>query len=259
MRTPMALLGLALVCSGCAVPVAASLDDPEANRIVVALDRAGIDSAKEIDPTGEGKWRVSVSRDEVAPALLVLRDEELPRTSPQGVLDAVGKGSLVPSEAAEHAQLVRGMGGDLERSLEGIEGVLSAHVHLNLPSPGPLRDTPVAHASASVLLEYRGATPPIAADNVQRLVAGGCGGLLPPDVAVIMVSRPSPVHPSGSELTHVGPVAVAHASARLLQVVLVCFVLVVAALALALLILMRRLSQARQELAVQQIPTVKRP
>ncbi len=255
----MALLGLALVCSGCAVPVAASLDDPEANRIVVALDRAGIDSAKEVDPAGEGKWRVSVSRDEVAPALLVLRDEELPRTSPQGVLDAVGKGSLVPSEAAEHAQLVRGMGGDLERSLEGIDGVLSAHVHLNLPSPGPLRDTPAARASASVLLEYRGATPPIAADNVQRLVAGGCGGLSPADVAVIMVSRPAPARPSGSELTHVGPVAVAHASARLLQALLVSFMLILAVFAMMLLVLVRRLSQAKQELAAQQLTTIKKP
>ena len=259
MRTRTGLLCLALVCSGCAVPVAAGLDDPEANRIVVALDRAGIDSAKEVDPAGEGRWRVSVSRDEVAPALMVLRDEELPRTTPMGVLDAVGKGSLVPSEAAEHAQLVTGMGGDLERSLESIDGVLSARVHLNLPSPGPLRDTPAVRASASVLLEYRGATPPIAADNVQRLVAGGCSGLSPADVAVVMVSRPAPSRPSGSELTHVGPVAVAHASARLLQAVLVCFVLIVAALSMVLLLVVRRLSQARQELAVQQLPTTRKP
>ena len=56
------------------------------------------------------------------------------------MLDAVGKGSLVPSEAAEHAQLVAAIAGELERSLEGIDGVLTARVHLNVPAPSPLRD-----------------------------------------------------------------------------------------------------------------------
>ena len=78
--------------------------------MVVALDHAGVDGVKEVDPTSEGRWRVNVPRDEVAQSLIVLREEELPRTSPLGVLDAVGKGSLVPSEAAEHAQLAAGMG-----------------------------------------------------------------------------------------------------------------------------------------------------
>ena len=104
---------------GCAVPVAGALDDPEANRVVVALDRASIDATKEVDPAAEGKWRIEVARDDVPRALSVMRDEALPRVSPPGVLDAVGKGSLVPSEAAEHAQLVAGMAGDLGEVARG--------------------------------------------------------------------------------------------------------------------------------------------
>jgi type III secretion protein J len=178
-----------------------------------------------------------------------MRDEELPRTQPSSVLDAVGKGSLVPSEAAEHAQLVAGIAGDLERSLEGIDGVLSARVHLNVPPPSPLRDLAPARGSASVLLEHRGSTPPLSADAVQRLVAGGVAGLLPTDVAVVMISRPVPAAPAAGELGHVGPIAVARRSMRELQGALVGLVALVAILAAATLVLYARLTRARAETA----------
>jgi len=251
---PLWPLALLFILSACAVPVAGGLDDGEANRVAVALDRASIDATKEVDPNAEGKWRVNVARDDVASALSVMRDEELPRHEPQGVLEAVGKGSLVPSEAAEHAQLVAGIAGDLEKSLERVDGVLSARVHLNVPAPSPLRDTAPAHGSASVLVEHRGSTPPLSADAVQRLVAGGVASLLPTDVAVIMVSRAAPASAGRSELAHVGPIAVARASMRELQAGLVALVAIVAILSGATLVLYSRLSRVRAE-AAQQKPS----
>jgi type III secretion protein J len=238
-----------LSLAGCTAPVAGALDDSEANRVMVALDRAGVDATKEPDPAVEGKWRVEVPRDDVPRALSVMRDEELPRALPSSVLDAVGKGSLVPSEAAEHAQLVAGIAGDLERSLEGIDGVLSARVHLNVPAPSPLRDLAPPRGTASVLLEHRGSTPPLSADAVQRLVAGGVAGLLPTDVAVVMISRPVPAAPAAGELGHVGPIAVARRSMRELQGALVGLVALVAILAAFTLVLYGRLTRARAETA----------
>jgi type III secretion protein J len=243
-------LGILLaLLSGCSAPVAGALEDGEANRVVVALGRASVDATKEPDPNAEGKWRVEVMRDDVPRALVVMRDEELPRTARPGVLDAVAKGSLVPSEAAEHAQLVAGMAGDLAKSLEGIDGVLSARVHLNVPSPSPLRDLAPPHGSASVLLEHRGSTPPISADSVQRLVAGGVAGLLPTDVTVVLVSRPSPPSTPPDGLRHVGPIAVARTSLRSLQVALVALVVLVGILAVATLVLYARLARLRAEQA----------
>jgi type III secretion protein J len=236
----------ALACAGCAVPVAAGLDDAEANRVVVALEQASVDAEKEPDPGVEGKWRVLAARDDVAQALGILQGEELPRHATPGVLDAVGKGSLVPSEAAERAQLVAGIAGDLQRSLEGVDGVLSARVHLSLPDPGSLRATGelvTTRGSASVLVEHRGATPPLSADSVQRLVAGAVAGLLPTDVVVVMIPRPAPPG-SAAGLAHVGPIAVARASMRHLQAALVSLVALVALLAGATLVLYTRLQRA---------------
>jgi type III secretion protein J len=250
-----ALLLGGLGLAGCTAPVAGALDDSEASRVVVALDRASIDSSKEPDPATEGKWRVEVAREDVPRALVVMRDEELPRTAPAGVLDAVGKGSLVPSEAAEHAQLVAGIAGDLERSLESIDGILGARVHLNVPTPSPLRDLVPPHGSASVLLEHRGSTPPLSAESVQRLVAGGVAGLLPSDVAVVMISRPAPAATAADELGHVGPIAVARRSLRELQGALVGLVALVALLAAVTLVLYARLTRARAETARPPAPT----
>jgi type III secretion protein J len=235
--------------TACAVPVAGGLDDPEASRVVVALDRASVDATKEVDPGAEGKWRVMVPRDDLPRALSMLREEELPRSQPPGVLDALGKGALVPSEAAEHAQLVAGIAGDLDRTLESIEGVLRARVHLSVPDHTPLREEVVQRGTASVLIEHRGSTPPVSADSVQRLVAGGVSGLLPTDVTVVMISRPAPAATVGGELGHVGPIAVARTSVRDLQGALVALVALVAALAAVTLVLYSRLSRARAELA----------
>jgi type III secretion protein J len=247
-RLPAFIPLLVLALAGCSVPVVGALDDGEASRVVVALDHASVDATKEPDPAAEGRWRVLVARDDVPRALTTLRDEGLPRVQPPGVLDAVGKGALVPSEAAEHAQLVVGMAGDLTRTLESVDGVLSAHVHLNVPPPNPLRDEAPARGTASVLLEHRGSTPPLSADSVQRLVAGGVAGMLPTDVTVVMISRTAPSTSAGA-LGHVGPIAVARTSLRELQGALVGLMALVAALAGATLVLYSRLSRARAELA----------
>src|SRR5688572_12358055 len=74
---PLAPL-LALALLGCSVPIASGLDETDANRVVVALEGSGIAADKEIDPTNEGRFRVSVARDDAAGAATVLGQENLP-------------------------------------------------------------------------------------------------------------------------------------------------------------------------------------
>ena len=93
--------------AACAVPVAGGLDEPEANRIVVALDRVAIDATKESDPNVEGKFRVIV-RATSAPRARRRCATRSSRAHAAGVLDALDKGALVPSRRSEHAQLVSG-------------------------------------------------------------------------------------------------------------------------------------------------------
>jgi type III secretion protein J len=247
----LACAGASALAVGCAVPVAGNLDDREANRVFVALDRANIDATKEADPSAEGKWRIDVTRDDVPRALAALREEQLPRSEPASVLDALTKGSLVPSEATERAALVAGTAGDLERSLEGIEGILRARVHLSVPPSSSrleLTGPSPSRGSASVLIEHRGATPPLSADSVARLVAGGVAGLIPADVSVVMLARDVPSASGAIGMGHVGPIAVARTSLRVLQAALVALIAVVAVLAASTLIFYSRWARMRAEL-----------
>lgn len=239
------VLGLGL--AACNAAVAAGLDEGDANRIVVALDKAGVDGSKEVDPQVEGKFRVLVARDDVATALGAMRAEELPRPRPAGVLDAMDKGALVPSQAAEHARLVVGTAGDIERTLLAIDGVLAARVLLSLPEHDPLRDAPPGKATASVFFEFRGSAPPLAEGAIQRLVAGGVAGLAPADVAVVAISRPAQPRATKAELAHVGPIAVARGSQRALQGVLAGLVASALLLAAIILALALRLARLRAE------------
>jgi len=208
----VALVVVAVFVGGCSAPIAADLDEREANEAVVALEASGVAATKEPDPAHEARWRVTVPRREAAPAVAALQARGLPRPAAPGVLDALGAGSIVPSRAAEHARLVAGTSGELERSLLGIDGVLSVRVHLAVPPRDVLSlDPQPVEPSASVLLRYRGATPPVGVADVQRLVAGAVPGLGPQRVSVVTAPVPSaPAAAAG--LARLGPITVTRAS-----------------------------------------------
>jgi type III secretion protein J len=208
----LVLIALAFV-TGCSVPVATALDDADSNRVMVALEKSGVAAQKEQDPGSEGHWRVTVARDDAPAAVAVLTQEGLPPPSTPGVLDALGKGSIVPSRTAEHAKLIVGTAGDLEHSLLAVDGVLSARVHLAVPEKTAFFDEGKEPApTASVLIRHSGATPPIAVQQVQRLVAGAVPGLEPDHVSVVETPSATPSRPPERELSRFGPITVTRSS-----------------------------------------------
>jgi type III secretion protein J len=209
-----ALLGL----GGCSTPIAGGLDEGDANRVVVALESHGIGADKEADAQNEGRYRVLVSHEDAASAAQVLSQENLPPPRTPGVLDALGESSLVPSRTSEHAKLVAGTAGDLERSLRSVDGILGVRVHLAVPSRTPFEggDQP-EKSSASVLIRHRGATAPLATKEVQNLVAGAVPGMLPDQVSVVMVPSPVSDRLPQRELSRLGPITVTRGSVGALR------------------------------------------
>jgi type III secretion protein J len=251
------VIWLSLVLAGCTVPIAGGLDEGQANRVVVALDRAGVGGEKEADPAVEGRFRVTVERDDAPHAIAALREEDLPSPASAGLLDSMGKGTLIPSQLAEHAQFVAGTCGELERTLSVIEGVLGARVHLSLPDPDPLREGPRPKATASVLLKHRGTTPPIDVHEVKRLVAGAAPGLALDDVAVVMVGRPpAGLSAADRSLSRMGPISATRGSVKLLRIVAAGVVFVDLALVIAVLVLWSRLRTVRAA-ALEEAPNLR--
>lgn len=243
----LACLCLCALLFGCNVPLVEGLNESAASEVVVALADADIGASKERDPNSENRYRVSVANDDVESALAVLDGAGLPNRGEVGVLDALGDGALVPSRSAERARLLVGTAGELEQSLREVSGVLSARVHLAVPERDPLGSEQTPAPSAAVLVRYSGATPPIAADDIRRLVAGAVAGLRPEAVAVVLSPVTVPEHDTGQRLVQLGPLSVAHSSLVPLRWSFVAVALVNVALAVALVLTWIRLRRAQQE------------
>lgn len=216
----LALAGL-LVVTGCDVTLATGLEEREANQVVVALDREGIGAEKRAAEGTEGGFAVRVSPDDVAPALSVLRASGLPRAPEHGLAEMFGGDSLVPTPTEERARYAVGLAGDLARSIEAIDGVVDARVHLAIPERDPARlddpEAPRPHATASVLVRHRGSALPTNADALRSLVAGAVEGMRPADVTLVAVPVPPAGQSQRAGLVRLGPLAVTRGSASALR------------------------------------------
>lgn len=230
-----------LTLAGCAeVPVVQGVPEPEANRVVATLDQVGVASRKEADESagsGPATFRVTVGADEVPRAVSVLNAHALPRREEPGFAETFGQASLVQTASEERARAAQAVAGELARTIESIDGVLDARVHLSLADTSEvmLEGTAPRRSSAGVLVRYAGARAPYDEEALRRLIAGAVAGMRVEDVSVVGLSRPLPPAASEARLTWVGPIAVARGSANTLRAVLAGSVAVNVVLAAALL------------------------
>ncbi|WP_242394644.1 secretion protein [Anaeromyxobacter oryzisoli] len=190
------------------------LDEPQANEVLVALDEGGIAARKEPEDGTEGGWLVSVASGDAAPAHRLLSARDLPRARPPGFGDVFSKGSLVPTPVEEHALYLHALAGELARSVEAIDGVVGARVHLGLPQPDPLRPGERAAPRAAVLVRCRPAACAAVRSlepGVRALVAGAADGLRPEAVAVV-ISEATEASPPRADGRRRSPVLLAIAA-----------------------------------------------
>jgi type III secretion protein J len=248
-----ALAALVLGAVGCSTNILHGIDERAANDASRALERAGIGAEKvpeEAGGAGMGsRFTVRVARGDGARALDLLRALGLPREPRRGFSETYGQPSLIPTASEERARYVDALAGEIERTLESIDGVVSARVHLVLEESDPLAvdGKPRAAARAAVLLATRPGHTPIATEDVQRLVAGSVAGLDAAAVAVVVTA--APVAPEGEPtFAAVGPLRVTPGSRALLVGALAAAIGLLAVLAALLLVTARRLAALERTL-----------
>ncbi len=217
----LALVALAL--AGCGdVDVVQSVSEADAHRAVSALERAGVAARYEATAGAQrsATYRVRVAPSQVARAVATLNDVGLPRSEQPGFAASWGERSLVTSRAEERARAAQAIAGELARTLEGLDGVRSARVHIatrddaDLDGEGAQR-----HPTASVLVLHASAAPPVEASQVRALVAAAVEGMRPDDVTVVF-ARHAPRSAAHAPMTQVGPIVVAAESASALKMLL---------------------------------------
>jgi type III secretion protein J len=233
------------VCgAACTTNLVHGLDERAANETMAALERGGIRVEKIADEGGGAGFTVKVGRNDVAPALDLLRSMGLPRDRRHGFAEVYGQPSLIPTPSEERARYLDALGGEIERTLETADGVVSARVHLVLEETDPLAvdAKPRTPARAAVLLKARAGHVPLAEPDIQKLVAGSVPGLDPAAVAVVVTAAPEPGAGATGDLAAVGPLRVSAGSRPMLVTAIAVGLAVLAVLAALLLLTARRLA-----------------
>lgn len=230
----------ALLMSACSARVTGGLDEGDANQVVAALEREGIAAEKSAEGgSGDARFSVEVARSELGAALRVLDDSSLPRSVDPGIAETYAEPSLVPSAQEERARYHAALAGELASTLERIDGVVDARVHVGIPETRELAlDARPDAARASVLLKVRRGAH-VDAGLVRSVVAGAIDGLSAEAVSVATVPS-GPVAGAATRLAAVGPFRVAAGSRVPLAATLVTSILLHIATATVLILLVRR-------------------
>jgi type III secretion protein J len=246
-----AMVAMAVGSVACSTNILHGADERSANEATSALERAGIGAEKVADEGGGSagaSYTVRVARGDSTRAVDLLRALGLPRDHRRGFSETYGQPSLIPTPSEERARYLDALAGEIERTLESADGIVSARVHLVLEESDPLNPEakPRTPARAAVLLRARPGRAPLSELEVQRLVAGSVAGLVPSAVAVVTVPAGEPSDTVAAPLVALGPLRMTAGTRPLLLVGLLAALAVLAALAALLLYTARRLSAAER-------------
>ena len=232
------------VTIGCSTPIQHGLDETAANEVLTAQERGGIEACKTRDESNGEAFIISVPKVQAVRALQILQSLGLPRGRRAGFGEVYKQASLVPTPTEERARYLEALAGEIERTLETVDGVVTARVHLVFAEPDPLAmdGRPRVAAQAAVLLKVRPTPPGLREADVQKLVAGSVAGLAPEAVAVVVTPAAEVPSQRAPALASVGFLQVDPASRKLLVGILLGGLAVIATLAALLLITARRLS-----------------
>ncbi len=159
------------------------LNEPTANKIINHLHLVSIETKKL--QQADGQWTIMVGEKDYLPAI---REIEAARLIRPVIDKQARKTSLISSREEQRFSLERALSEEIERTLEILDHVLEARVHLHLPPLGSLFEqaNKSFEASGSVLLianeENR-----VSLDEVRHLVAGAAG--IRPDQVKVLIRR----------------------------------------------------------------------
>jgi len=142
-----------------------SIEEKEANEIVVFLAAKGIDATKITSTVATGAgggggpqmYDIAVSSDVATEAMAILNMNGLPRRRGQNLLGLFQTGGLVPSEMEEKIRFQAGLAEQIASTIRKIDGVLDADIQISFPEEDPLNPgKKKGQVTASVYVKHQG-------------------------------------------------------------------------------------------------------
>ena len=187
MRRALILLPLLLFLAGCRTSLFEGLDEDQANRIVAALSHHGINGYKE--RSADQSWNVTVDDADAVVATELASAYALPRGGHSNLGELFKRQGLISSPEEDRVLYVYGLSQELSETLEKVDGVLLARVHIVLPEKDPMNPAQDTLPSASVMMRYHSDynLEPMR-DRIRGLVAGSVEGLTPARVSLTLLA-----------------------------------------------------------------------
>lgn len=162
------------------MPLFQGLTDADKSAVADALKTSGIPYTLD-----SGTGSIQVSEDEVHKARMVLAGQGLPKAAPAG--DALIASLPMGSSRAVEGETLRGARqADLARTIEAIDAVKTARVHLATPEPSVfVRDNSAPAASVMLTLQQGRTLSEAQVRAIRHLVASSVPGLAPEQVSVV--------------------------------------------------------------------------
>lgn len=240
---------------GCSTELQHGMTEEQANDVLVVLQQNDIPGATKVREEGEKPlWTISVPKSDAIRAWRLMKSQDLPRAAEKGFADTFGTNSLIPTATEEKALYLDALCNELQKTIETIDGVVKARVHLVLPEAEilPEEATPENRPKASVLIKYRlnsRGEIPFKDDAIRLLVSNAIQKLDPKDVVIIGVEvLDTSAANSGQAFAQFGPIKVATDSEMAFKMIGAGVLLFIGFLAIGLVMQARRSSSLRSEM-----------
>ncbi|MBI5272983.1 MAG: type III secretion inner membrane ring lipoprotein SctJ [Chlamydiia bacterium] len=174
-----------------------SIDERDANEILVYLASKGVEAQKVLAPsTGVGnaapsnQYSITVASNQSVDAMAILNKAGLPRRKGTTLLELFAKSGLMSSTLEETVRYQAGLAEELRNTIRKIDGILDANVQISFP-PTQTNMAPGAtqpKITAAVYVKHQGVLEDPNSHleiKIKRLLAGSVNGLSYDDVSVI--------------------------------------------------------------------------
>jgi type III secretion protein J len=178
-------LAMAGALAGCSQQeLYGQLSERQANEMVAVLRDAGMAADKTAHENGQ--FALATSNADFSRAIGLLHAAGYPRSEFDTLGQVFKKEGFVSTPTEERARLIHALSQEMASTLNNIDGVVVARVHLAVPEREPLADKP-RPAAASVFIKHRAGidlTPQLG--HIKALVVNAVDGLPYDNVTVVL-------------------------------------------------------------------------